>query len=86
MAVIFPKYGQEKEVAQRLLALADNVFDVKTNSDNGLAFIVPEDLYQRYLAVDEVKEDEVGHTDPDQVKRRPGRPRKVLPETPKEGD
>lgn len=86
MAVVYPKHGEESKVAQRLLALADNVQDVKTSTDNGLAFIVPEDLYERYLAVDSVVEDAPVPTDPDQVKRRPGRPRKVLPETPKEGD
>jgi hypothetical protein len=86
MAVVYPKYGEEAKVAQRLLALADNVQDVKTSTDNGLAFLVPEDLYERYLAVDAVVEDEAVPTDPDQVKRRPGRPRKVVPAAPKEGD
>lgn len=86
MAVIFPKFGEEKQVAQRLLALADNVFDVKTSTDNGLAFLVPEDLYERYLAVDSVIGEDDTPGDPEQVKRRPGRPRKVLPEPPKEGD
>jgi hypothetical protein len=86
MAVIYPKHGEEKQIAQRLLALADNVHDVKTSTDNGLAFIVPEDLYERYLAVDQVIDDEDVQTDPDQVKRRPGRPRKVVPAAPKEGD
>lgn len=86
MAVIYPKYGEESKIAQRLLALADNVNDVRTSTDAGLAFVVPEALYERYLAVDSVVEDAPVQTDPEQVKRRPGRPRKVLPETPKEGD
>lgn len=86
MAVIFPKYGQEKQTAQRLLALADNVHDVKTSTDNGLAFLVPEDLYERFLAVDELDGEDDAQVNPEQVKRRPGRPRKVLPEQPKEGD
>lgn len=82
MAVIVPKHGEEKQVAQRLLALTDNVFDVKTTTDNGLAFIVPEELYLKYLQVDEILDEEP--VDPDQVKRRPGRPRKVA--VPKEGE
>lgn len=81
MAEIYPKHGEEKQVAQRLLALADNVSDVRTSMDNGLAFIVPEDLYQRFLAVDAVVEPEVSE---DTARRRPGRPRKAQPV--KEGD
>lgn len=82
MAEIYPKYGQEKEVAQRLLALADDVMQVRTSYDNGLAFIVPEDLYAKYLAVDAV----VDEPEPSEEvqRRRPGRPRKVVPA--KEGD
>jgi hypothetical protein len=82
MAEIYPAYGKEKEVAQRLLALADNVMDVRTSYDNGLAFIVPEDLYAKYLAVDAVVEPEP--VSEETQRRRPGRPRKVVP--PKEGD
>lgn len=81
MAEIYPKHGEEKQVAQRLLALADNVRDVKTSMDNGLAFIVPEYLYTKYLAVDEVVADEPSE---DTLRRRPGRPRKAQPV--KEGD
>lgn len=85
MAVIFPKHGEEAKVAQRLLALADNVHDVKTNTDSGLAFVVPEDLYEKYLAVDEVVEAEPQSAESDElVRRRPGRPRKAQPA--KEGD
>lgn len=84
MAVIFPKHGEEAKVAQRLLALADNVHDVKTNTDSGLAFIVPDDLYEKYLAVDEVVEDETPAASDELVRRRPGRPRKAQPA--KEGD
>ncbi len=83
MAVIFPKHGEEARVAQRLLALADNVHDVKTNTDSGLAFVVPDDLYERYLAVDEVVDEEPAASD-ELVRRRPGRPRKIQPA--KEGD
>lgn len=84
MAVIFPKHGEEAKVAQRLLALADNVHDVKTNTDSGLAFIVPDDLYEKYLAVDEVAEEPIPANSDELVRRRPGRPRKAQPA--KEGD
>lgn len=83
MAEIYPAQGKEKEVAQRLLALADNPFDVRTSMDNGLAFIVGEELYAKYLAVDEVVETEPALSE-DAQRRRPGRPRKAQPV--KEGD
>lgn len=85
MAVIYPKHGDEAKTAQRLLALADNVHDVKTNTDSGLAFIVPDELYEKYLAVDEAIEAEPEQPASDElVRRRPGRPRKIQPA--KEGD
>jgi len=82
MAEIYPAHGKEKEIAQRLLALADDPMVVRTSYDNGLAFIVPEDLYAKYLAVDAVVESEPASEEVQ--RRRPGRPRKVVP--PKEGD
>lgn len=84
MAEIYPAHGQEKQTAQRLLALADNVNDVRTSMDNGLAFIVPEELYAKYLAVDAVVDEEPPSEDT--IRRRPGRPRKVVPAPAKEGD
>lgn len=84
MAEIYPKYGTEKEVAQRLLALADDPMQVRTSMDNGLAFIVPEDLYRKFLATDEVVEEE--QPSEDVQRRRPGRPRKAAPVPAKEGD
>lgn len=83
MAVVYPKPGQEKETAQRLLALAKDVRDIRTNTDDGLAFIVPDDLYELFRMPDEPADDTSVLTE-DQVRRRPGRPRKVVP--PKEGD
>lgn len=82
MAEIYPKHGDEKRIAQRLLALADSPMDVRTSYDNGLAFIVPEDLYEKYLAVDAVVEE--AEPSEDVQRRRPGRPRKAQPA--KEGD
>jgi len=76
MAVIYPPRGKDKdkETAQLLLALANNRRDVKTNTDNGFAFIVPEYLHELYL---EALKPEVEPVVADQFKRRPGRPRKV---------
>lgn len=84
MAVIYPKYGTEGETARTLLALADDPMEVRTSTDNGLAFLVSEELYERYLAsfvpVAETP------ADADKAARRPGRPRKGLPATEQEGD
>lgn len=82
MAEIYPAHGEEKKVAQRLLALADDVMQVRTSYDNGLAFIVPDDLYAKYLAVDEVVQE--SPVSEETARRRPGRPRKAQPV--KEGD
>lgn len=82
MAMIFPKHGQEAAIASLLLSLADNPRDVATNSDSGLAFVVPDYLYQKYLSGG-VK-DEPEQVTEEIVRRRPGRPRKVQPA--KEGD
>lgn len=76
MAVVYPPrgLGKDKETASLLLALAVDVNDVKTNTDNGFAFIVPEYLHELYL---QALKPEVEPVVADQFKRRPGRPRKV---------
>lgn len=87
MAVIFPRHGEEASVARTLLAMADNVFDVKTNTDNGLCFVVPDYLHERYVngGIGEEEEEVVDSPPSEDVqRRRPGRPRKIVP--PKEGD
>jgi len=84
MAVIFPPYGKAPEIARTLLALADDVNDVRTNTDNGLAFVVGEELYERYLASFEVPDETPA--DVEQAKRRPGRPRKSVRAVENEGD
>lgn len=84
MAEIYPPHGKEKEIAQRLLALADDPMAVRASYDNGLAFIVPDELYAKYLAVDAVVDEEPPSEDT--IRRRPGRPRKVAPAPAKEGD
>lgn len=74
MATVVPKVGQEKEAAQLLLFLADDPRDVRTNTDNGFVFLVPDELEKKYVAaLKQGKEEPI----PDQSKRRPGRPRKV---------
>lgn len=84
MAVIFAKYGKERDIAATLLHLADDVQDVRTNTDSGLSFVVPEYLYERYLKhITVVDETPAGV---EQEKRRPGRPRKVLPTAETEGE
>jgi hypothetical protein len=85
MAVIFPKHGEESSVARTLLAMADDVQDVRTNTDNGLVFVVPDYLYERYVNGGIGEEEEAEPAVSEEVqRRRPGRPRKVVP--PKEGD
>lgn len=84
MAVIYAKYGQEATIARTLLALADDPADVRTNTDVGLAFVVSEELYERYLASFEVKPETPA--DVEQARRRPGRPRKSVPAAENEGE
>lgn len=78
MAMIYAKPGQEGDTARKLLALADHPRDVGTNTDNGFAFVVPESLYERWLG-DTVEVDETP-AGVEKASRRPGRPRKQLPE------
>ncbi len=51
MAVIVPGKGETKQVVQHLLELADDPRDVATTSDgpDGVSFVVPDELYDRYL-------------------------------------
>lgn len=84
MAVIFPKHGDEANVARTLLAMADDVQDVRTNTDSGLTFIVPDYLYERYVNQGSQPAEPELQADEETVRRRPGRPRKVQPA--KEGD
>jgi hypothetical protein len=47
-ALIIPDKGHEQEVAAALLSLADHPRDVVTNTDSGLAFVVPDKLADLY--------------------------------------
>ena len=85
MAVIFPAYGKQGELARTLLALADDPLDVKTNTDNGFAFLVSEELYERYL--DSLEPKTETPADVEKAARRPGRPRKAaVPAAENEGE
>lgn len=84
MAYIYAPANKAAEIARTLLALADDPAEVRTNTDSGLAFVVGEELYERYLASFEVPEETPA--DVEQAKRRPGRPRKTVPAAETEGD
>jgi hypothetical protein len=64
---IFPPPGGEEETARLLLELADSKYDVVTNTDAGLCFIVPDYLAEKFESAQAPKEP--------QAPRR-GRPRK----------
>lgn len=70
---LYPDSGSFTEVASKLLSVADRPKDVRTDSNGPvpLALVVSQELYERYLALDEPGEPR---------KRGPGRPRKVQPE------
>lgn len=74
MATVYPKHGKEKETAQLLLALASDPREVGTVTDDGFAFVVSDELHEKYLEA--VTNPDPGPTNAEQAKRRPGRPRK----------
>jgi hypothetical protein len=80
MALVVPRRGEATKTAQILLELADSQWDVKTTTeaggDMGVAFIIPDDLHDRYLAeIGQATEgEEEGDTAP---RKRRGRPRKA---------
>lgn len=49
-ALVVPDRGAEQQVAQILLSLAHSPADVQTNTDSGLAFVVPDYLADAYEA------------------------------------
>jgi hypothetical protein len=80
MAVVIPRRGEATKTAQLLLELADSQWDVKTTTeyggDKGVAFVIPDDLHDRYLeATGHGKDDEEEAPAP----KRRGRPRKTQP-------
>lgn len=78
MATIIPDEGEFEQVVRALLDLADRPKDVATSSDyERLALVVPDYLYERYQTYLGQEADE---EEPAPPRRRPGRPRKVVPE------
>lgn len=79
-AVVYPVPGKEKEMAKALLALAKDPMEVRTTYEDRLAFLVPQELYDRYVGGDVREPEPVADVlSEEQVRRRPGRPRKVKP-------
>ncbi len=79
MAVVIPRRGEAEKTARLLLDLADSQWDVRTTTefggDKGVAFIIPDELHDKYLvAIGHGKEEEDEAPAP---KRRGGRPRKA---------
>lgn len=62
------------QVAADLLSLTDNPFEVQTNTDDGLSFIVPDELALKYMQVGAEITVDGGGTD--QAPKRRGRARK----------
>lgn len=80
MALVVPGRGKAAETAKLLLELANSQWDVKTTTefggDHGIAFLVPDDLHDRYLEA--LNQPQAGEEeDAPAPKRRGGRPRKV---------
>lgn len=55
MATVVPEKGQTREVAKKLLALTEDANDIKTTADgpDGVIFIIPDDLYDKYMEGEE---------------------------------
>jgi hypothetical protein len=72
-ALIIPAPEQAAQVARDLLSLAQSPFHVQTNTDSGLAFVVPEYLAELYAETMSL----VQPAAPEQpAARKRGRPRK----------
>ena len=80
MALVSPLPKDKMEHLRLLLEIADDVNHVQTTMDGptGLAFIVPDELAERYLKVLDQQSGEEGIEDVKEVapvKRKPGRPK-----------
>lgn len=55
MAVIVPGKGESKQVAKRLLELAEDPNEVATTMEgpDSISFIIPDDLYDAYMDADD---------------------------------
>lgn len=87
MVTVYPEEGEMGRIAKALLAVADHPYDVRTVSNPRMGFIVAEELFERFHALEQQAweaEDE-SDTEPvrehETVPKRRGRPRKnPLPE------
>jgi hypothetical protein len=78
MAIVIPRRGEAEKTAKLLLELADSQWDVKTTTefggDKGVAFVVPDDLHDRYLvAIGHGKEEEAEEAPAPKRRGRPPR-------------
>ena len=75
MATVVPEKGQTREVAKKLLALTDDPNDIRTTADgpDGVTFIVPDDLYDKFMDDEEQAPAEVVDEEAPAPMRR-GRP------------
>lgn len=78
MALIVPEKGQTRDVAKRLLELVDDPHIIATTADgpDGVSFIVPDDLYDKYVGAEEATEQTPAETTDEGLpaSRRRGRP------------
>lgn len=78
MAVIVPEKGQTRMVARRLLDLADDPHQIGTSAEgpDGVTFVVPDDLYEKYMSDDKEKAIEVTDSEEpaEEKPKRRGRP------------
>lgn len=72
MAEIHPKFSELKETAAVLIALSDDPAQVRTSTQGGFHFIVPEDVFDRYVDMLHAEQE----PEPEKPAKRPGRPRK----------
>lgn len=84
MAVVIPARGETVAIAKLLLSLTDNPYHVQTTTEfsGGTAFVIPDELHKKYLAAigqDDEPDDDTDTELVEPVKRRPGRPRKIVP-------
>lgn len=77
-SIIIPGEGQHAQVARELLALAESPYHVQTNTDAGLAFVVPEYLAEAYSRVLDQDTNEPTQPDAAPVPKRHRRARKEV--------
>lgn len=77
MAVIVPGKGETRDVAKLLLSVVDDPHVIGTSAEgpDGVTFVVPEDVYDKYLAaVSEQPDEDSADEAVDEKPKRRGRP------------